>query len=450
MILALRRLRAKDREEFRMAHIHFTQIMINSTTTHLMSSWRDPRDQQAQGLSSPAFWKKLAQTLEKGRFDGIFFADVLAVPDDFAEGAKTVIARGGTFPRQDPFALVPLMADVTDHLGFALTLSTAGTPPHLAVRRLATLDNLSGGRIGWNVVTSMVGSDFSALGMDQPGHNIRYEMADEYMKICYLLWDAFPHDALKLEKESGIAVDLNKIKHVDYSGHYYSCKTYPVASCSPQGRPLIFQAGQSERGMEFAARHAEAIYSLQARVETMQKFVSQVEAAARLAGAPRPRVMFGIQPFLGGTEEQARRRFEDLRESVPIDAALNRLSGMIGANLGARDLDKPLEAFETQASRGLLAATVESMEGRQPTVREAAIHWGMAVGMAQCVGTPEQIADWIEDLWRKTNCHGFGISGNIMPLSANEFVDNVVPILQKRGLMRTEYTGATFRENLLN
>jgi long-chain alkane monooxygenase len=432
-----------------MTKIHFNQILIFSPTTHMQMSWTHPQDEQAHGMNQPSYWTKLAVKLEQGGFDGVFFADTLAVSDDFEEGALPAIRYGSNYPRQDPFALIPIMAGATKHLGFGVTLSTAGTPPYLAVRRLGTLDNLTGGRVAWNVVTSSKRADFRALGLVQPEHDTRYDQAEEYMAICYRLWDAFPHDAVVADKKSGIFIDTSKIKRVEYAGQYYQCHAFPVTMCSPQGRPLIFQAGQSGRGMQFAATHADAIYGLQPRLDSMKKFMTDVRMAAKASGnSEDPKVFFGLQPILGGTEAEAKRRRQELSDNIPLDAALSLISGMIGVDLGKHDLDASLESIDTQASRGLLAATMDSVEGRAPTVREAAKHWGMAPAMPQFAGTPEQTADWIERMWRESGCYGFNISPTISPQSVVDFVDQVVPILQKRGLMRTEYAGATYRENL--
>jgi FMN-dependent oxidoreductase (nitrilotriacetate monooxygenase family) len=431
--------------------IHLNLILSYTPVSHLQMSWVHPQDAQASGLFSAAYWKDLAVTLERGRFDGVFFADLLSVPDAGAGSAEAVMRQGSNYPRQDPMPLIALMADATKHLGFGVTLTTAGTPPFLAVRRMTTLDNLTGGRVGWNVVTSHQKSDHQALGFTQPAHDDRYDQAEEYLEICYRLWDGFPREAVIVDKSSGTFIDTGKIRKVEYEGRYYSCHAYPVTPCSPQGRPLIFQAGQSGRGMLFATKHADAIYALQPNIEFMKKFMSQVRSAAAQNGKTiQPKVFFGVQPFLGGTEEEARRRYEELRDNVRLETALNRLSGMIGVDLSEYDLDGPLQNFETEASRGLLAATLGSMEGRSPTIREAAIHWGMAIGMMpQFIGSPEQVADRIEEFWRESGAYGMSISPTVSPLSVEEFVDQVVPILQKRGLIRTEYAGSTYRENLL-
>lgn len=431
-----------------MRQIHFNQILIFAPITHMLMTWTDPSDQHADGMQSFQYWKDVARIVERGCFDGIFFADVMTVPDDFKEGVTTSIELGASYPRHDPLALIPIMADATRHIGFGVTLSTAGTPPYLTVRRIGTLDNLTGGRVAWNVVTSHIGSDSRALGLPQLGHDERYDVADEYMEICYRLWDAFPVEAFLYDRAKRRFADPDKIRRVDYQGKYLSCSAYPVMKPSPQGRPLVFQAGQSGRGMKFAARHADAVYSLHARLETMRKFVENIRTAAEESGKAAPPVFFGIQPILGGTESEAKARQKAFLDAIPLPAAIGRLSGMIGVDLGRFDPDQPLEELDTQASRGLLAATLESMEGRRPTIREAALHWGMCMGMQQLVGTPEQVADRIVALWQGSGAYGFNISPTISPGSICEFVDQVVPILQRKGLMRTAYSGTTFRHNL--
>lgn len=432
-----------------MTHIHFNQVLVFSPITHTQMTWADPGDRQGADFTTPGYWQGLARTLERGRFDGVFFADTLALPADSQASAADTMTFGSYFPRLDPFALIPYMASVTEHLGFGVTLSTAGTPPFLAVRRLGTLDNLTGGRVAWNVVTSHVRNDFEALGLTQPDHDTRYDQAEDYMEICYRLWDAFPRDALVVDRENGVYIDPARVGKVDFDGKYLKCHAYPVVMNSLQGRPLIFQAGQSGRGLSFAATHADAIYGLQPRVGAMAKFVEAADAAGQAAGkADRPKVFFGLQPIIGGTEAEARAKRSALAERVPLKTALSRFGAMIGADLDNRDLDQPLADVTTNASQGILSAMLDVFEGRVPSIREAALHWGTSYGMPQLVGTPELVATQIETFWRESRCYGFNISPTVNPTSIEDFVDGVVPILQKRGLMRSDYEGKTFRDHL--
>lgn len=206
-----------------MPQIHFNLVALTAPNNHVQTGWAHPEDRQGEGLWSPDYWNQLARTLERGRFDGIFFADTFSSgasgPDGVAEGSV---------PRPDPLMLVPMMAQVTTHLGFAVTLSTVGTPPFLAVRRLGTVDNLTGGRLAWNVVTSYQESDFKVLGLERPEHDSRYDQADDYMEIAYRLWDAFPRDAVIMDKASGCYIDPSKIHRVNSPGNTTAATLSPT------------------------------------------------------------------------------------------------------------------------------------------------------------------------------------------------------------------------------
>ncbi len=425
-----------------MSQIHFNHVFITSPNNHVQSGWAHALDRQGDGNLTAAYWCEIARLLERGRFDGIFFADTFSV-----DGGPAKVAEGSV-PKPDPLMLVTLMSQATTHLGFGVTLSTVGTPPYLAVRRLGTVDNLSGGRLAWNVVTSYQDADFKALGLEQPVHDTRYDQAEEYMEICYRLWDGFPREAIIRDKASGRFVDPERIKRVTYAGKYHSCDAYPAMVCSPQGRPLIFQAGASGRGMQFAAAHADAVFALQPRV-AMETYVAQTRAALDGLGRPHPRVFFGVQPYVGSTEAEAERLLAELKDRIPIGPAVNRLSSLLGRTFTEDDLDKPIAITETQASQGWMAAIENWSRDRAPTLREAALDLAVSPMSPRIVGTPEQVADTLEAWWRQTGCYGFTISPNVVPAGLEEFVDHVVPILQKRGLMRTEYAGTTYRENLL-
>jgi len=427
-----------------MAQIHFNMVITTSPNSHAQSVWAHPDDRHGVDLLSPRYWADLGKLLERGLFDGIFFADTMATSDSYAW--ETIEAGGA--PRPDPWTLLPLIADATTHLGLAATLSTLGTPPFLAVRRIGAVDNLSGGRVAWNVVTSYLDSDFAALGREQTAHDERYDQADEFMDICYRLWDAFPRDAMVRDKRSGHYVDVTKLKRVDYEGKYHSCRAYPAMVQSEQGRPLIFQAGASPRGMRFAATHADACFALQPRT-AMASYVARLRDAAKEVGRPHPRVFFGVQPFIGGTEEDALKRIAELEERVPMGTALNRLGGLLGREFTEDELDRPIGISETQASQGWMEAIAHVSEGRELTLREMALHFAISPMTPRIVGTPEQVADTLEEWWRDAGCYGFTIVPEVLPASIEAFVGEVVPLLQKRGHMRTEYAGTTYRENLL-
>jgi FMN-dependent oxidoreductase (nitrilotriacetate monooxygenase family) len=317
------------------------------------------------------------------------------------------------------------------------------------VRSLSTLDYLTGGRVGWNIVTGHLRGEHRAFGLPQIEHDKRYERAEEYMDVCYQLWDSVADQAIIADKQNGVFADPTKIKILDHAGEYFRCNTASPTWPSAQRRPVLFQAGSSGRGQRFAMKHAEVVFAIQPNLATMKKFMIDFRAlAAEIAFGRTPGVTFGIQPIIGGTEQEARSKLDALIERIPPEASIARLSGSMGVDFGGMELDQPLVEMQTQGSQGLMKA-FSNVVGEKPlTLRDVAIRWGLAVGMPQLIGSPEQVADQIETIWRETGCHGFNVTPHIMPSSVEEFVDEVVPILQKRGVYRTEYEGRTFRENL--
>src|SRR5215475_4406548 len=430
--------------------MHLISFLINSPINHTILSWSDPKDERLEALGSLKQWQRLAKTYERGLFDGVFFADTPGVFDRYKERSDEAVRYGVCWPPHDPVVLLSALAAATERLGLAVTLSISATRPYQAVRSLSTLDYLSGGRIGWNIVTGHLRGEYRALGLDQMEHDARYDRADEYMEVCRALWSGVHEGAVLADRTSGIFADPSKIDVIRYQGEYFRCHTVPPALPSRQGHPVLFQAGSSGRGQRFAIKNADVVFAIQPHMTGMKTFMQQLHGAAREADAPAPKVTFGMQPILGGTEAEAKRRLEELSARIPLEAALSRLSGSLGVDFSKMDLDLPLEEQKTQGSEGLMKAMSASFENKRFTLREAAVRWGLAVGIPQLVGTPEQVADQLESIWRETGCHGFNLTPTITPSSIEEFVDEVVPILQRRGIFRTEYAGETFRENLLN
>ncbi len=431
--------------------IHFNQMFFPFPSSHTVAGWTDAQDDQLAGLSSFKLWQDVARTLERGCFDAVFFGDSPAARDEYQGKPDAGVQYGNGWPTHDPLLFLTAMGAVTERLGLAVTLSISGTPPFLAVRRLTSLDCLTGGRVGWNIVTGHLQSEYRAVGKQLIDHDLRYDVADEYMEICYALWDSVKSDAIVIDKKIAILADPSKVRMVDYQGKYFSCRGILPTLPSPQGRPVLFQAGASGRGMRFAATHAEAVFAIQTELPHMKRFMESVTAAAEEVGRRDPvRVYFGAQAIVGGTEAEAKRRVEELRARIPIEAALSRISGTLGVDLSKFNVDDPLEEMNVKGSQGMLASMRAEVDGRSLTLREVATRFGLSGGFMQMIGTPEQIADKIETVWRETGCHGFNLTPATNPGSVNDFVDQVVPILQKRGLMRTEYTGRTLRDHIEN
>lgn len=436
-----------------MSPMHLVHMFFHSPITHTALSWADPEDGQLAGMGSFAYWEEIARTLERGCFDAAFFADTPAASDQYRSSSDTPLQYGVVWPTHDPMPLAAVMMAATRHLGIGVTLSVNGTAPYLAHRRLATLDYLSGGRIGWNIVTGHMQAEHRAIGQSLAEHDARYDMADEFMEICNRLWSAYGEGALPMDKASGVLARPEQVKRIDFKGKYFNCQAVPAVLPSPQGkRPVIFQAGSSGRGMEFALQHADAIFAIQPHIPAMRAFRERFDKGARAAGRDPVGVLFGLQYVIGSTDEEARARLDRLRERVPLEAGLSRLSAPLGIDCSTLDPDQPLEEVPTQASRGMMEAltAIGSDCGHKVTVREAAIQIGLTVGLPQIVGCPERIADEMERHWRETGAWGFNLSAPTKPGMITEFVDHVVPILQKRGLMREGYADTTLRGNIMN
>ena len=426
-------------------HIHLLSFLINSPVNHTICSWADPDDNRLEALGDVHIWQDLAKTLERGMFDGIFFADTLGVFDRYKDRVDDAVRYGAAWPTHDPVVLLSALIAETKNLGLAATISTGPNHPYSVVRSLGTLDRLSGGRIGWNIVTGHLRGEHRAFGLPELPHDQRYDRADEYMELCYKLWESIGEGAILADKASRQFADPSKVALVQHEGEYFRCQTVGPVWPSPQGRPVLFQAGSSGRGQQFAVKHADVVFAVNPTLAGMKKFMADFQVAAE-AGGRTPKVSFGLQPIVGGTEAEAKAKLEEIKERIPLDAALTRLSGTLGVDFSTYELDRPLQEIQTQASQGLMKAMAGQGEGF--TLREAATRYALSIGMPQIVGAPEQVADQMEEIWRETGCLGFNVTPHIMPSSVEDFVDQVVPILQKRGIYRTEYPGATFRENL--
>lgn len=431
--------------------MHLVSFQINSPINHTVNSWAAPGDNRLEALGSYAIWQDLARTLERGCFDALFFADTPGVFDRYLDRPDDAVRHGVCWPTHDPMALLPAMAAVTRHLGFAVTMSVSSIQPYALLRSLLTFDYLSGGRAGWNVVTGHLRGEHRAMGQDQVGHDDRYDRADEFMEVCRKLWSGIEPGALLFDRDRGLYADPAKVPMIQHEGRYYRCHTVPPVLPSAQGHPVIFQAGSSGRGQKFALANAEVTFSIQPHLGGMKRYMDQVNTAAAEAGRRDPmRVSFGLQPVIGGTEEEAQRIYRDLVEAIPIEGALSRLSGSLGVDFSTFDLDRPLEEVATDASQGLMKAMTAMVGGEaRMTLRELAMRWGMAVGIMPVIGTPEQVAARMEEIWRETGCFGFNITPTVNNRSTEEFVDHVVPLLQGREVLRREYSATTLRGNLL-
>jgi FMN-dependent oxidoreductase (nitrilotriacetate monooxygenase family) len=430
--------------------MHLLAFLMHTPINHMTMSWADPADQQATKLGSIDHWQDMARLFERGLFDGVFFADVPAVYDHYKDNTDDAIRYGVNWPTHDPVALIGIMAAATKYLGIASTVSLASWHPFLAVRSMSTLDYLSQGRVGWNIVTGNARSEYRAVGLDVVEHDHRYDRAEEYMQVCEAIWNGIAPDAILADGGSGHFADPSKIRKIAFEGRYFKCHATPSVLPSPQGRPVIFQAGSSGRGQRFAAEHADVIFAIQPDLPRMQSFMRKLNETAAVVGrSDTLRVTFAVQPFVAESYEAAKEKRDAMLAKIPLEAGLTRISGTFGIDLDEVDIDKPLQEIKTQASQGLVAAMSSMFNDMNITLREAVQLSGLAGLIPQLLGTAEEVADQLEKIWRETGCHGFNLTPAIVPGGYEDFIDGVVPILQQRGIFRTAYEATTLRKNLV-
>lgn len=418
-------------------------------TGHHIAAWRHPAAQADAGLNI-AHYRELAQTAERGKFDMVFVADspgagVEANPASFAREAKNA--------KFEPVTLWAALSQVTEHVGFVATASTTYEDPYTLARKFASLDWISGGRAAWNVVTT--GADVSAnFGLDRhPDHSLRYQRAEEFLSVVKALWDSYEDDAFVRDRDSGIYVDVDKVHEVEHAGAFFNVRGLLNVGRPPQGHPVIVQAGASEAGRDLAARTAEVIFTANLTLADAQSFYGDVKGRlARFGRSPEQLlIMPGIFPVLGGTEAEARDNYEYIQSLIHPETAWNilrrRYEGIDISGYSLDDIAPPLPA-DTNGNKSRLKLVTDYLERERPTLRDLYRTFATARGHRVVVGTPEQIADGIQEWFEHGAADGFNVMPPILPTGLTDFVDQVVPILHRRGLFRTEYEGATLRENL--
>ena len=420
-------------------------LKTGPTATHV-GGWRHP-DADLHDIFDPARYEQLARTLEAARFDAGFFADTFGIPDVYGGSFRTYVERGGQISYLDPMLVLPLMARVTTHLGLGATLSTTFHPPYLLARMLASFDLLSGGRAAWNVVTSATDMEARNFGLDTlPPKETRYDQADEVMEACCALWDCWDADALVLDKASGVFADPDKIRYADYAGQYVRTRGPLAMPRSPQGRPVFLQAGSSPRGRAFAARWAEMIFaSTHAKADAIA-FTTDIKTRMQAHGrAPEDcAVLNSMGVVLGETESEAQEKAEQLNALADGDLVLAHNSTMLGADL-ARHLT-PEAVAAAQGSAGIA--------GVEQGVRQRAAAEGISFAASArrprsvVVGTVQSIADRMQDVFESGGCDGFILWATVSPTMFEDFGRQVVPELQRRGLVQTEYAAGTLRDKL--
>jgi long-chain alkane monooxygenase len=414
--------------------------------------WAHPRDVSA-GYKTLDYWVDLAKTLESGLIDAIFLADVLGLYDVYRAGPEAALRYATQIPNNDPLLIIPAMAAATSNLSFATTAILSFEPPYTFARRMSTLDHLTKGRIGWNIVTGYLDSAARGAGKEkQTSHDLRYDVAEDYMAVVYKLWEqSWDDDAVVSDPARHVYADPARVHAVRHDGPYYQINAIHLSEPSPQRTPLLFQAGTSEKGKAFASHHAEAVFLNGRSKPNVQANIADIrQRAAALGRDPRDvKAFVELNVVTAKTEAAARAKFEDYRSYGSIEAALALLSGWMGTDLSKYDLDEPFKHFESDAIRsGVESLTVNNRRGKVWTVRELAEATIVGGSTTTLVGSPVQIADALQEWQRDTDCDGFNISYAIRTETITDFIELVIPVLQERGVYKRAYGEGTFREKI--
>lgn len=431
--------------------IYFNAFHMNCVVHQSPGLWVRA-DDQMRDYTDLGTWVELAKLLERGRFDALFLADVVGVYDVYRGNRDAALTQAAQAPVNDPALLIPAMAYATKHLGFAFTSSILQYHPFIFARLVSTLDHLTKGRIAWNIVTSYLES--GARGIGQPGllpHDERYDVAEDYVEICYKLWEgSWSDDAVVKDRERGIYADPAKVRDVHHDGKYFSTHGCHLSEPSPQRTPVLYQAGGSPRGREFAARHAECVFVSGLNPAAVGESIRDTRERARRAGRNPEDILFFLyaKVITADTEAAVQRKYDDYLGNVSYEGALALLSGWAGIDFSQYELDKPLEYVETNAVRTLVQSFARPDSKRKWTLRDLMKLVGLSGGGPLLMGTPEQLADAFQE-WVQAGVDGFNLAYMVTPGSFADFVDGVVPVLQRRGLMQTEYVDGTLREKLM-
>ena len=425
------------------------QLHLNINILHsgfVPSAWRLPESDPG-AFADVRHYIRVAQIAEAGKLDAVFLADNAAIVDQIHFRPITAL---------EPTVLLASIAAATTHIGLIGTASTSYNEPYNIARRFATLDHVSAGRAGWNVVTTADAPSARNFGRDAaPDHAQRYARASEFTAVVKALWDSWEDDAFVGDKTSGRFVDPGKVLPIAHHGEHFSVQGPLNLPRSPQGHPVVVQAGGSTDGRELAARHAEAVFSASQSFEESLAYGRELKSRAQALGRgpDAVQVLAGLTTIIGATEAQARRRRDELVDLIPWDYSLTRLAGTLGITPDRLKLDERLPASLALPANGngnhtFFNATLALARRHGYTVRELIRELAGGGGHRVIVGTPEQIADDIEHWFRHGAADGFNLMPDALPDGLQDFVDGVVPILQRRGIFRTEYEGGTLREHL--
>ncbi|MDT7558432.1 MAG: long-chain alkane monooxygenase [Pseudonocardiales bacterium] len=413
--------------------------------------WRHP-DDQGHRYRDLDYWTELAQLLERGGFDALFLADVLGVYDVYGGSRDAAVRQAAQIPVNDPVLAVPAMAAVTERLGFGVTVSLAYEQPYALARRLTTLDHLTKGRVAWNIVTSYLDSAARNLGRgEQIPHDERYELAEEYLQVCYKLWEgSWESDAVVRDAERGVFTDPAKVHDIEHKGRYFDVPGPFLCEPSPQRTPVLFQAGASPRGSRFAGTHAEAVFVSGPSPAVLRRSVDAVRASAEAAGRDpgAVKVFAMLTAIAGATDAEAIAKRDSYLRYASHEGAMALFGGWTGVDLADADPGQRLEYVETDATRSALASFTTADPDRDWTVGEVGRFIAIGGRGPVVVGSGATVADELERWVDESGVDGFNLAYAVTPGTFVDFVEHVVPELRARGRAQTDYAAPTLRQNL--
>lgn len=434
-------------------NIRFNAFEMNCIAHQSPGLWRHPLDRSTQ-YKDLSYWTDLAQILEKGKFDGIFLADVLGIYDVYHQNAEHALTGAVQVPVNDPLQVVPAMAAVTKHLGFGVTTSISFEHPYPFARRMSTLDHLTQGRAGWNIVTSYLESGSKNLGLKtQVNHDNRYDIADEYLEVLYKLWEgSWQADAVIADKQSGIYADFNKVHPIQHEGKYFTVPGIHICEPSPQRTPVLYQAGASPRGQKFATQNAECVFISAPTKTAVKKLVEGIRHGLIQEGRdPQSILIYTMLTIVvDETDQKAQDKFREYQNYGSYNGALTLASGWSGVDFSQFKSTDQVEYIQTNAIQSMLDSYVKADPNKVWTIDEIAKFISIGGNGPVIVGSPTTVADqlqsWIED----TDIDGFNLAYVLAHQTFQDVVDLVVPELQRRGVYQTEYQTGTLREKLFN
>ncbi|GAA2547667.1 FMN-dependent oxidoreductase (nitrilotriacetate monooxygenase family) [Neomicrococcus aestuarii] len=419
-----------------------------NTASHILQGTSRRPEAEQTNFNDLDHWIDLAKTLEKGKFYILFFADVVGLYGNHRGSYQKFVEAGLQIPSNDPSVIASAIAYATNDIGIAITSSVLQEHPFNFARRISTLDHATKGRIARNIVTNSLQNAARNFGQDLTPHDERYVWADEYMDVVYKLWEgSWDEGALLQDKEKGIHADYSKVHKINHVGKRYEVEGPHLVAPSPQRTPLLFQAGSSPAGRDFAARNAELQFIITPSPEKAAGLIQDTRRRVFEAGrnAEDLKFMQGLSFVIGSTEAEARAKEVELEESMDLDAMVAHLGGAIGVDFGHHSLDTPLGDIEaSDGTRSIIEWTRQSVEGREATVEDLGRLQGRN---SRVVGTPEQIADKLQ-AWADAGVDGINVINATRPGSYVDFIEHVIPVLQERGLAKSEYGEGTSRKRI--